>query len=152
MKNARLRPGPSAPAPATPRTPGPASLRPWLRWNFRGHAEGRPAPWRPAWRCGGHHRYWPPRPGSYIDVRAPPAGAEQLAYYASQFPAGPGGFPPVLAVTADLAVVRFHGHSEEWASRNIYERFGYLYSEAELRDWVPELPRLAQPAGAHPVV
>src|SRR2546425_5244838 len=28
MKNARLRPGPSAPAPATPRTPGPASLRP----------------------------------------------------------------------------------------------------------------------------
>jgi len=55
-------------------------------------------------------------------------------------------------VTADLAVVRFHGHSEKWASRNIYERFGYLYSEAELRDWVPKLRGLAELADATHVV
>jgi uncharacterized protein YecE (DUF72 family) len=51
--------------------------------------------------------------------------------------------PPVLAATAsDLAVVRFHGHSDKWTSRNIYERFGYEYSERELRDWAPKLRRL----------
>ncbi|GAA5028977.1 DUF72 domain-containing protein [Actinopolymorpha pittospori] len=54
--------------------------------------------------------------------------------------------PPVLAVTGDLAVVRFHGHSDRWESRNIYERFGYLYSEEELLAWVPHLRGLADEA------
>jgi uncharacterized protein YecE (DUF72 family) len=54
--------------------------------------------------------------------------------------------PPVLAVTGDLAVVRFHGHSDKWESRNIYERFGYLYSEEELREWVSHLRGLADEA------
>jgi uncharacterized protein YecE (DUF72 family) len=35
--------------------------------------------------------------------------------------------------------VRFHGHSDKWTSRDIYEKFGYLYSEKELADWVPKL-------------
>jgi uncharacterized protein YecE (DUF72 family) len=51
--------------------------------------------------------------------------------------------PPVLAATADLAVVRFHGHSEKWNSRDIYERFGYRYSTGELREWAPKVARLA---------
>jgi uncharacterized protein YecE (DUF72 family) len=51
--------------------------------------------------------------------------------------------PPVLEPTAELAVVRFHGHSEKWTSKNIYERFGYLYSERELKDWAPKLHALA---------
>jgi uncharacterized protein YecE (DUF72 family) len=54
--------------------------------------------------------------------------------------------PPVLAATADLAVVRFHGHSDKWTSRDIYERFGYLYSEEELRGWAPKLRGLAERA------
>jgi uncharacterized protein YecE (DUF72 family) len=54
--------------------------------------------------------------------------------------------PPVLAVTGDLAVVRFHGHSDKWESRNIYERFGYLYPEEELDEWVPRLRELADEA------
>ena len=33
--------------------------------------------------------------------------------------------PPVLAATADLAVVRFHGHSDKWTSKDIHEKFGY---------------------------
>jgi hypothetical protein len=32
----------------------------------------------------------------------------------------------VLAATADLAMVRFHGYSPNWDSHNIYERFGAL--------------------------
>jgi uncharacterized protein YecE (DUF72 family) len=52
--------------------------------------------------------------------------------------------PPVVASTADLAVVRFHGHSDKWQSKDIYERFGYLYSEDELRPWVPKVEHLAE--------
>lgn len=52
--------------------------------------------------------------------------------------------PPVVAATADLAVVRFHGHSDKWASRDIYQRFGYLYSEDELAPWAPRIEQLAE--------
>src|SRR5258708_24179712 len=60
--------------------------------------------------------------------------------------------PPVLAVTADVAVVRFHGHWQKWNSRNIYDRFGYLYSEDELHEWAPKLGDLAQRADVLHVV
>jgi uncharacterized protein YecE (DUF72 family) len=52
--------------------------------------------------------------------------------------------PPVVAATADRAVVRFHGHSDKWQSKDIYERFGYLYSEDELREWAPRIAQLAE--------
>jgi uncharacterized protein YecE (DUF72 family) len=51
--------------------------------------------------------------------------------------------PPVLAATADLAVVRFHGHSTNWTSTNIYDKFGYLYSDTELAQWAPKLHDLS---------
>jgi uncharacterized protein YecE (DUF72 family) len=51
--------------------------------------------------------------------------------------------PPVTAATADLAVVRFHGHSDKWTSKDIHERFGYLYTEDELAAWAPRLRELA---------
>ena len=67
-----------------------------------------------------------------------------LPYVVVDMPQGyPSSIPPVVAATAsDLAVVRFHGHSEHWDSRDIYERFGYLYSQAELEAWVPKLREL----------
>ena len=52
--------------------------------------------------------------------------------------------PPVVEATSDLAVVRFHGHSDKWTSKDIYEKFGYLYSERELADWAPRLIALAE--------
>lgn len=51
--------------------------------------------------------------------------------------------PPVVTATADLAVVRFHGHSDRWTSKDIHEKFGYEYSKAELADWAPKLRKLA---------
>jgi uncharacterized protein YecE (DUF72 family) len=51
--------------------------------------------------------------------------------------------PPVLRATAPLAAVRFHGHSEHWTSKDIYQRFGYLYSDEELAGWAPKLAELA---------
>ena len=38
----------------------------------------------------------------------------------------------MLADTASLALVRLHGHSANWDSRDIHQRFGYHYSHAEL--------------------
>ena len=61
----------------------------------------------------------------------------------------PQGFtssiPPVVAATSsDLAVVRFHGHNDaEWESGSVQRRFAYLYSEQELKTWVPRLEELA---------
>jgi uncharacterized protein YecE (DUF72 family) len=54
--------------------------------------------------------------------------------------------PPVVAATTDLAVVRFHGHSEQWTSKDIYQRFGYHYSRQELADWAPKVAELAASA------
>jgi uncharacterized protein YecE (DUF72 family) len=71
-----------------------------------------------------------------------------LPYVCVDMPQGhASSVPPVVAVTAaDLAVVRFHGHSDKWNSRDIYERFGYLYDERELRPWVPRLQQVAEQA------
>ncbi len=54
--------------------------------------------------------------------------------------------PPVVEATSNLAVVRFHGHSDKWTSKDIYEKFGYRYSERELADWAPKLAQLASHA------
>jgi uncharacterized protein YecE (DUF72 family) len=60
----------------------------------------------------------------------------------------PQGFkssiPPVVAATADLAVMRFHGHNDaEWESGSVQKRFKYLYSEEELKQWAPKVEDLA---------
>ncbi|MEO3820016.1 DUF72 domain-containing protein [Plantactinospora sp. B24E8] len=68
----------------------------------------------------------------------------RLPYVCVDMPQGyRSSVPPVLAATAELAVVRFHGHSTKWNSRDIYQRFGYRYSERELADWAPKLRELA---------
>jgi uncharacterized protein YecE (DUF72 family) len=54
--------------------------------------------------------------------------------------------PPIMAATTDLAVVRFHGHSDKWTSKNIYEKYGYEYSDAELTTWAPKLEKLSREA------
>jgi uncharacterized protein YecE (DUF72 family) len=74
--------------------------------------------------------------------------AYAVPYVCVDMPQGhPSSVPPVVAATAsDLAVVRFHGHSDKWESRDIYERFGYLYSEDELREWVPKVEQLSEQA------
>jgi len=70
-----------------------------------------------------------------------------VPYVCVDMPQGhPSSVPPVVAATADLAVVRFHGHSDKWTSRDIYERFGYHYSTKELREWAPKVRNLADQA------
>lgn len=63
----------------------------------------------------------------------------------------PQGFvssiPPVVAATADLAMIRFHGHNApEWESGSVQRRFKYLYREDELKAWVPRIEQLSEEA------
>jgi uncharacterized protein YecE (DUF72 family) len=54
--------------------------------------------------------------------------------------------PTVLAVTSPMTYVRFHGrNAETWnvRGRSAAERFDYLYSDEELREWVQPLQELA---------
>ena len=71
----------------------------------------------------------------------------ELPFVSVDMPQGyKSSIPPVLEATSDLAVVRFHGHSEHWNSKNIYEKYGYEYSTAELKTWAPKLEQLAEEA------
>ncbi len=73
--------------------------------------------------------------------------AHQLPYVCVDEPQGyPSSIPPVLAATSDLAVVRMHGHSDKWTSKDISERFRYRYSEDELSEWAPKVRGLAAEA------
>ena len=63
----------------------------------------------------------------------------------------PQGFessvPPVAEATSDVALVRFHGrNTSTWAARGISaaERFDWLYSEGDLREWLPRIEKLAK--------
>jgi uncharacterized protein YecE (DUF72 family) len=70
--------------------------------------------------------------------------AHRLPFVCVDMPQGhKSSVPPVVAATADLAVVRFHGHSDKWTSKDIHEKFGYRYSDAELAEWAPRLKELA---------
>jgi uncharacterized protein YecE (DUF72 family) len=76
-----------------------------------------------------------------------------LVYVAVDEPQGTAASVPPCAETtsAELAVVRFHGRrAATWTKPNATttERFGYLYDEDELREWVPRLHALARRSGA----
>ena len=71
-----------------------------------------------------------------------------LPYVCVDMPQGfDSSMPPVVAATADdLAVMRFHGHNDaNWKKKGVTtaERFDYLYSKKELKDWAPRLEELA---------
>jgi uncharacterized protein YecE (DUF72 family) len=75
--------------------------------------------------------------------------ANKLPYVCVDMPQGyKDSIPPVVAATASLAVVRMHGHSDQWASKDIHERFGYDYSDGELAQWAPKVRGLAEEAQA----
>jgi uncharacterized protein YecE (DUF72 family) len=80
--------------------------------------------------------------------------AHHLPYVCVDMPQGyESSVPPVLTVTAaDLAVVRLHGHSEKWASKDIQERFDYCYTDDQLAAWAVKIRALARDAEATHVV
>jgi uncharacterized protein YecE (DUF72 family) len=73
-----------------------------------------------------------------------------LAYVCVDEPQGfKSSVPPVVAVTAPVAEVRFHGrNNENWEKKGITaaERFKYDYSKEELEEWVPRIEAMAESA------
>ncbi len=70
---------------------------------------------------------------TYVIVDAPETGGKNV-------------LPTIVAATSPTAYVRFHGrNASTWNKRtgSAAERFDYLYSEEELREWVPRLRELA---------
>jgi uncharacterized protein YecE (DUF72 family) len=79
--------------------------------------------------------------------------AHDLPYVCVDMPQGySNSIPPVVAATSDLAVLRMHGHSDKWESKDIQERFGYRYSDEELATWAPKVKNLAEDAAETHVV
>jgi uncharacterized protein YecE (DUF72 family) len=76
--------------------------------------------------------------------------SSRLPYVCVDMPQGyRDSIPPVVAATdPELAVVRLHGHSDKWTSKDIHERFGYHYSERELGEWAPKVRALAEDAAS----
>src|SRR6059058_408018 len=69
---------------------------------------------------------------TYVTVDAPQTGGKNV-------------LPTVVAATSDTGYVRFHGrNAETWNKRtgSAAERFDYLYSAGELREWIPRLHEL----------
>jgi uncharacterized protein YecE (DUF72 family) len=48
--------------------------------------------------------------------------------------------------TSKIGYVRFHGRNLDkwWKHENAYERYDYLYSEAELREWIDRIQVIAE--------
>ncbi|MEU9506101.1 DUF72 domain-containing protein [Micromonospora sp. NPDC048170] len=93
------------------------------------------------------------RHGSWFDG---PAAVETLAFLRERelsfvcvdMPQGhPSSVPPILFATAELAIVRFHGHSAAWETGDKQEKFRYAYGDEELRRWSELLVELAGQAG-----
>jgi uncharacterized protein YecE (DUF72 family) len=57
----------------------------------------------------------------------------------------PASLPPLASCTGPYAIVRFHGHNDQaWVRKGatVAEKYDYLYSPAELGEWVPRIERL----------
>ncbi|RKN35462.1 DUF72 domain-containing protein [Micromonospora musae] len=89
------------------------------------------------------------RHGSWFDGRAALDTVDflrthELSLVCVDMPQGhPSSVPPVLIATAEPAMLRFHGHSDDWATGDKREKFRYAYGERELRHWSDLLGELA---------
>lgn len=74
---------------------------------------------------------------------------EKLAFVCVDEPGIKGLIKPLAVVTAPPAYVRFHGRNTgNWyGHRESYQRYDYLYSGEELKEWLPRLYALRKQAG-----
>lgn len=65
-----------------------------------------------------------------------------LGYCVVDEPSLPRLVPFVPRATSDLGYFRFHGRNPNWFNVPTSERYNYLYSEQELRDFVPSVQEI----------
>jgi uncharacterized protein YecE (DUF72 family) len=118
--------------------PRPQSLE-YLEWSqeqLRGDemlVEFRHASWLDEEHRADTLRFLEDHEMTYVVVDAPQTGGKNV-------------LPTLVAATSETGYVRFHGrNAQTWNKRtgSAAERFDYLYSEDELREWVPRLKELA---------
>ncbi|MCX8093768.1 MAG: DUF72 domain-containing protein [Candidatus Goldbacteria bacterium] len=51
--------------------------------------------------------------------------------------------PFVNEVTSDIAYLRFHGRNKNWFNAPTSERYNYLYTDDELKEFLPEIRKMA---------
>lgn len=67
-----------------------------------------------------------------------------VSYCAVDEPDLPGLIPPKVEATTNIGYVRFHGRNKEtWWEGDSAQRYNYLYTEQELKDWIPKIKQLA---------
>jgi uncharacterized protein YecE (DUF72 family) len=71
--------------------------------------------------------------------------SEGLGFCCVDEPRLKGLMPPLCAATSGIGYVRFHGRNKAkwWKHEKPHERYDYLYSPAELREWLPKVQSLA---------
>ncbi len=68
----------------------------------------------------------------------------KIGFCAVDQPPLKGLVPPVAETTSDLGYIRFHGRNKEkwWQHEQAYQRYDYLYTEQELKEWVPKIKQV----------
>jgi uncharacterized protein YecE (DUF72 family) len=96
------------------------------------------------------HRSWFP---AHAAETLAALGRARLAHVIVDAPVSAGAVPRVTTATAPTVVFRLHGRNAEgWlrqlrgAAPTVREKYDYLYSEAELRELVPEIGRMGEEA------
>lgn len=71
---------------------------------------------------------------------------EDLGYVCVDEPQFKTLVPPIVRATSRIGYVRFHGRNYKkwWHHKETHERYDYLYTEKELKDWVPDILKLAR--------
>jgi uncharacterized protein YecE (DUF72 family) len=74
-------------------------------------------------------------------------GRAGIGYCSVDEPKLRGLVPPVARVTTDQGYVRLHGRNAgNWWGRGGGDRYDYLYSEGELREWIAKIKDMSQKA------
>lgn len=67
-----------------------------------------------------------------------------ISYCVVDEPDLPGLVPAVVVNTNKLGYIRFHGRNKAaWWKGDSSERYNYLYSDQELKDWLPKVKQLS---------
>lgn len=69
-----------------------------------------------------------------------------LAYCIVDEPKLPRLMPFVNIVTSDIAYFRLHGRNKNWFNTSTEERYNYLYSDDEIKEFIPEIDKMTSQA------
>ena len=69
-----------------------------------------------------------------------------LSFVGVDEPPVKGLLPPVAVATGPIGYIRFHGrNAQKWYNHGkSYERYDYLYTKEELKEWVPKIKELSK--------